>query len=224
MDFKGLRLVSFGFYLFLFYFYYFFLNFCVLATPRRIVCFWFLPLRLHGKFSFSFFRDGNIFKNSVQLLFLHCSSCCLLFIAESEARLKGWWLLGLFRVLGQLLKENGVPLGCGLFQVIGKVPLWAISTVSSYIGCPIFPAWSEMKASVKIDCLAPKPGTNPIKNRLAKMFVILQGFPDPELQSSLIWPFLWIYVDNFHPIYSALYNVACVSCIFVGFRMVNDLG
>lgn len=29
--------------------------------------------------------------------FSHCSSCCLLFIAESEARLKGWQLLGLFR-------------------------------------------------------------------------------------------------------------------------------
>jgi len=31
------------------------------------------------------------------ITFFHCSSCCLLFIAESEARLKGWQLLGLFR-------------------------------------------------------------------------------------------------------------------------------
>lgn len=46
------------FYIFVVFFFLF--NFCVLATPRRTVCFWFLPLRLHGKFSFSFFRDGNV--------------------------------------------------------------------------------------------------------------------------------------------------------------------
>lgn len=89
------------FVLFYFIFLLFFLfNFCVLATPRRTVCFWFLPLRLHGKFSFSFFRDGNVQILSLYTFiyfFLHCSSCCLLFIAESEARLKGWQLLGLFR-------------------------------------------------------------------------------------------------------------------------------
>lgn len=93
----------FFFYFTLFYFCCCFLfNFCVLATPRRTVWFWFLPLRLHGKFSFSFFRDGNvqilyIYIYTFIIFFFHCSSCCLLFIAESEARLKGWQLLGHFR-------------------------------------------------------------------------------------------------------------------------------
>lgn len=54
------------FFILLYFFVVFLFNFCVLATPRRTVCFWFLPLRLHGKFSFSFFRDGNI-----QILYIH---------------------------------------------------------------------------------------------------------------------------------------------------------
>lgn len=102
----GFQGALFSFLLVFFSFFYFILlyfcccflfNFCVLATPRRTVCFWFLPLRLHGKFSFSFFRDGNVRILYIYFFFLHCSSCCLLFIAESEARLKGWQLLGLFR-------------------------------------------------------------------------------------------------------------------------------
>lgn len=36
----------------------------------------------------------TFYKKLCTVIILHCSSCCLLFIAESEARLKRWQLLG----------------------------------------------------------------------------------------------------------------------------------
>lgn len=45
-----------------FSFFHLLFNFRVLEIPRRPICVWFLPLKLHGKSSFSFFWDGKIQK------------------------------------------------------------------------------------------------------------------------------------------------------------------
>lgn len=56
-------------------------------------------------------------KKLCTIIILHCSSCCLLFIAESEARLKRWQLLGFFRVL-----ENSKLNGLGIvFKLKSKL-------------------------------------------------------------------------------------------------------
>lgn len=76
--FQGALFSFLWFYFFFFTLFYFcccfLFNFCVLATPRRTVWFWFLPLRLHGKFSFSFFRDGN-----VQILYIYIYTFIIFF-------------------------------------------------------------------------------------------------------------------------------------------------
>lgn len=107
MDFRGLCLVSFGFiffffFIFLFYFIFFVVVFCLISV------FWPHPGE-PSAFDFSLYgymvnflshsSEMETFKYYIYtfIIFFHCSSCCLLFIAESEARLKGWQLLGLFR-------------------------------------------------------------------------------------------------------------------------------
>lgn len=150
-------LFSFLWFYFLFFFYFFILlyffcccflfNFCVLATPRRTVCFWFLPLRLHGKFSFSFFRDGNIqilyiyiyyfFSLLIMLLVIYCRVWGQTKRVAVTRSLQALWI--------NLWVKRGIVWHCELHQS-WKCLLGLFSIFWVHWGLNLFSAWEKFLA------------------------------------------------------------------------------
>lgn len=185
------------FYFFYFIFLLFFLfNFCVLATPRRTVCFWFLPLRLHGKFSFSFFRDGNVQILSLYT-FIYLFFTLLIMLLVIYCRVWGQTKrVTVTRSLQALWVKRGLVWPCKLL-ISPKFFLQGLFSVCGVCwGLNLFSAWEKF--------LAVGGGGNVEKFSLVIITVLLnmsylyklnsRNVKSFFLNPGLYLPFLWLHI------------------------------